>query len=143
MESSRGLVTFQFPKAHGWKSGDKGEKREMMNENLPDENLLIDRLIELAGQSAIAHHIPGRIRLKVKLSALLLARDLEISDLVDRFEGILDARANAGSRSIVISYDTGTIAPGLWERMVDGKSDSARKESIREQLARLVRTPKR
>ncbi|MDR3555149.1 MAG: hypothetical protein P4L55_10380 [Syntrophobacteraceae bacterium] len=106
-----------------------------------NENLLIDRLIELAGQSEIAHHIPGRIRLKVKLSALFLARDLEISDLVDCFRGILDARANPGSRSIVISYDTGTIAPGLWERLVDGRSDPARKESIREQLARLVRTP--
>ncbi|MDA8308128.1 MAG: cation transporter [Deltaproteobacteria bacterium] len=103
-----------------------------------NEDLLIDRLIGLAAQSEIAHHIPGRIRLKVKLPALLLARDLEVSDLVDRFSGILDARANAGARSIVISYDAGTIAPALWERLVNGKNDPSHKESIREQLERLI-----
>lgn len=103
-----------------------------------NEDLLIDTLIELAAQSTIAHHIPGRIRLKVKLSALLLARDLEISELVDLFTGILDARANPGARSIVISYDTGTIAPSLWERMVNGKNDPSQRQSIREQLLSLV-----
>lgn len=101
-------------------------------------DLLIDRLIELAVQSDIVHHIPGRIRLKVKLAALLRARDLEISDLVDRFAGILDARANAGARSIVISYDTGTIPPTLWEHLVNGKSDPPQQQAMREQLARLA-----
>ena len=103
------------------------------------EDLIIDRLIDLAAQSSIAHHIPGRIRLKVKLSALLLARDLEISDLVDRFSGILEARANAGARSIVIGYDTATIDPALWDRLVNGDDDPSHRQSIREQLQRLVR----
>ncbi|MDR3566995.1 MAG: hypothetical protein P4L43_03100 [Syntrophobacteraceae bacterium] len=102
------------------------------------EELLIERLIDLAAQSSIAHHIPGRIRLKVKLPALFLARDLEISDLVDCFSGILDARVNAGALSIVIGYDTGIIAPELWERLVNGKNDPSHRESIREQLLRLV-----
>jgi hypothetical protein len=105
-------------------------------------DLLIDRLIDLAAQSSIAHHIPGRIRLKVKLSALLLARDLDISDLVNRFSGIWDARANAGARSIVISYDTGTIPPALWERMVNGENDPSHRQSIREELLKLVRPAK-
>lgn len=103
------------------------------------DDLLIDKLIELAAQSSIAHHIPGRIRLKVKLSALLHAQDLDISELVERFSGILDARANPGALSIVISYDTGIIAPGLWERMVNGKSDPSQRQSAREELLKLVR----
>jgi len=103
-----------------------------------DTDLLIDRLIELAADSDIVHHIPGRIRLKVKLAALLRARDLEISDLVDRFAGILDARANAGARSIVISYDTGTIPPTLWECLVKGKAEPPQQKTMREQLARLA-----
>ncbi|MGC8494861.1 MAG: hypothetical protein ACP5SH_24320 [Syntrophobacteraceae bacterium] len=101
-------------------------------------DLLIDRLIELATQSDIVHHIPGRIRLKVKLAALLRARDLEISELVDRFAGILDARANAGARSIVISYDTATISPALWDLLVNGKADPPQQKTIRDQLARLA-----
>ncbi len=107
-----------------------------------DQDLLIDRLIELASQSSIVHHIPGRIRLKVKLAALFRARDLDISELVNRFAGILDARANAAARSIIISYDTATIAPTIWERMVDGKDDPSKKESIRRELVRLARPVK-
>ena len=98
------------------------------------KHVLIDRLIEVAGQTAIAHHVPGRIRLKVKLSGLLLAQDLEAEDLMKYFTGILDARTNAAARSIVISYDTGLIAPHLWERLVNGKKDPSLRSSVKEQL---------
>jgi nicotinamide riboside kinase len=110
-----------------------------MAQQTSSKDLLIDRLIELAGQTAIVHHIPGRIRLKVKLPGLLLAQDLEVADLVDHFMGILEARANVAARSIVIIYDTGTIAPGLWEQLVNGKKDPSIQNSVREELARLLR----
>lgn len=108
-----------------------------MTKETLNRDVLIDRLIELAGQSAIAHHIPGRIRLKVKLPGVLLARDLEIDDLVNCFTGILDARANAAARSVVISYDTRIIAPDLWERLVNGKKDPSLRSSMREELEKL------
>ena len=108
-----------------------------VKENMKDD-LIIDKLIDLAAESSIAHHIPGRIRLKVKLPALLQARDLEISDLVNRFSGILDARANLGALSIVISYDAGIVTPALWERLVNGKNDPEQRESMREQLQKLA-----
>ena len=101
--------------------------------------LLIDRLIDLAGQAEIAHHIPGRIRLKVKLPGLFLAQDLEVSDLMKYFIGILDARANVAARSIVISYDERVISPDLWERLVMAKNHPSLREAVKEDLIRLSR----
>jgi len=107
-----------------------------MTEN---KDVLIDRLIDLAGQTTIVHHIPGRIRLKVKLPGLLLARDLDAEELANRFAGILDARSNAAARSIVISYDTQIIAPDLWELLVNGQKDPSLGNSVREKLQSLTR----
>ena len=39
-----------------------------------NKEIIIDRLIDLAGHAAIVHHIPGRIRLKVRLQGLLIAQ---------------------------------------------------------------------
>ncbi len=103
------------------------------------KHVLIDRLIDLAGHTEIAHHIAGRIRFKVKLSGLLLVQDLEAADLMKYFIGILDARTNAAARSIVISYDEGVISPDLWERLVMAKKHPSLTESVREEIARLAR----
>lgn len=111
-----------------------------MAQETTKKNALIDRLIDLAAQTGIVHHIPGRIRLKVKLSGLLLAQGLDAADLMKCFNGILDARANAASRSIVIGYDERVIAPELWERLVNGKKDPQLTGSVREQLERLSKT---
>lgn len=102
-------------------------------------DLIIDKLIELAGQTAIAHHIPGRIRLKVNISGLLIARDLDAADLMKCFSGILDAKANAASRSIVIVYDTDVVTPDFWEHLVNCKESPALRNSIRAELQRLSR----
>jgi hypothetical protein len=102
-------------------------------------HILIDRLIDVASQTEISHHIPGRIRLKVKLSGLLLAQDLEAEHLMKYFNGILDARTNIAARSIIISYDKTLISPDLWERLVMAKNDPALRESVREELRSLSR----
>ncbi len=101
------------------------------------KDLIIDKLIELAGQTSIAHHIPGRIRLKVSLSGLFAARDLEAGDLMKYFSGIIEAKANVASRSIVIRYDTGTVAPDFWERLIDCKESPALTNTIKEELQML------
>jgi hypothetical protein len=103
------------------------------------QNVLIDRLMDLAAQTGIAHHIPGRIRLKVKLSGLPLVQGLEAADLTKYFIGILDARTNAAARSILISYDERVIPPHLWEHMINGKKDPSIRQSVKEQLERLSR----
>ena len=103
------------------------------------KNVLIDRLIDLAAQTGIVHHIPGRIRLKVKLSGLLLAQGLDAADLMKCFNGILDARTNAAARSIVIGYDERVIDPDFWNLLVNLKKDPGLRCSVREQLQRLSR----
>jgi hypothetical protein len=114
--------------------------RTKMAQETNKKNVLIDRLIDLAAQTGIVHHIPGRIRLKVKLSGLFLAQDLDAADLVKCFSGILDARTNAAARTIVIGYDEKVIAPELWERLVNGKKDPSIAGAVREQLERLSKT---
>jgi hypothetical protein len=113
--------------------------RTKMTQQTNGKDALIDRLIDLAAQTGIVHHIPGRIRLKVKLSGLLLARDLDAADLMKYFNGILDARANAAARSIVIGYDERVIDPDFWNLLVNLKKDPGLRCSVREQLQRLSR----
>ena len=64
---------------------------------------------------------------------------MQADDLVKYFKGILDVRANAAARSIVIGYDAGVIAPDFWDRLVDGKMDASLTNSVREQLESLLR----
>ena len=104
-----------------------------------NKDVIIDKLIDLAGQTEIVHHIPGRIRLKLKLTALLLAMDLDASELVNHFAGILDARTNAAARSIIISYDTQIIAPDLWEHLVNGRKATSPGNTPREILRNLFK----
>jgi hypothetical protein len=110
-----------------------------MAQTTANNDVLIDRLIDLAAYAQIVHHVPGRIRLKVKLAGSFLAQDLEASDMTKYFDGILDARANAAALSIVIGYNTGIIAPNLWERLVNVKNDPSLRSSVKEELKRLSR----
>ncbi len=113
--------------------------RSKMAAETRNKDVLIDRLIELAGHTQIVHHIQGRIRLKVKLSGLFLAQDLEAEDMKKYFMGIVDVRTNAAARSIVISYDTGAIAPDLWDRLVNCSADPLHRSSVKEELEKLSR----
>jgi len=75
----------------------------------------------------------------VKLPGLFLAQDIEVADLMKHFMGILDARINAAARSIVISYDTGAIAPDLWDRLLNCNVDPSLRSSVKEELEKLSR----
>jgi len=112
-----------------------------MTQEDASRNVLIDRLLDLAAHTAIVHHIPGRVRLKVKLSGLTLAMSLDIDDVIKCFDGVLDVRTNAAARSIVINYDTRVISPDLWENLVNGNKDPSIKTSVQKQLEELSRSP--
>jgi hypothetical protein len=109
----------------------------MTQQKSTNKDALIERLIDLAAEAGIVHHIPGRIRLKVKLSGLLLAMDLDAADLTRCFTGILDARANAAARSIVIAYDERVIDPEFWNLLVNLKKYPELRSSVKQQLERL------
>ena len=76
----------------------------------------------------IAHHIPGRIRLRISASA---SRELGNVDsaVFDRvlaaIDGIDDVRLNALAGSVVIQYRTEKIPSAWWETLLTGDADTA------------------
>jgi hypothetical protein len=82
-----------------------------------DDEQIIAGLLSIVPHAVIAHHIPGRIRLKISLEgAKALNGRLEQEDII-RIPGIIGARINAFARSIVIDYDAKKIPYDLCERL--------------------------
>jgi hypothetical protein len=75
---------------------------------------IIHTLIALAPHTRIAHHQPGRIRLKIFQSALNVLNTSDIGDFVESIPGILDYRVNLWAKSIVINYDGTRLPFDLW-----------------------------
>lgn len=76
----------------------------------------------------IAHHIPGRIRLRFQpniLSDLPQFTAAEGKSLLSRFAGILDVRVNASALSAIVSYDRSKLPSCLWEKLINGTRQQA------------------
>jgi len=84
----------------------------------------------------IAHHIPGRIRLKVLLSGLAAIEDMDIEALVLSIPGVLGMRVNSAARSVVIDYNQKVISQDFWHLLGQLKH---RPERISEVAARIRR----
>lgn len=82
-------------------------------------------LAALVTQLQIAHHIPGRIRLKLD-GALAGAGQEAIAEAtrlfknLDRTPGIRSASLNLLARSCTIEYDAKAIPPSAWGDLVAG-----------------------
>lgn len=81
----------------------------------------IDDLWRFAGLARIAHHIPGRVRLKLEGTTEDGATDVRrFIDAATRAVGIRSVNVNPLARSCVVEYDPALIAPDAWQDMVDG-----------------------
>jgi hypothetical protein len=80
-------------------------------------NTVIDDLLKLARHTEMVHHIPGRIRLRVLLSGIAAAREINLEKIRSHFPGILDIRVKAIVGSVVIQYDQRRIPPDLWTEL--------------------------
>jgi hypothetical protein len=80
---------------------------------VPEE--IIDTVIQLAPYAEISHHIPGRIRLKISLTALGQFDAAVISRTIGAVPGVMNQRVNLHARSVVIEYDRKLIPYDLWE----------------------------
>lgn len=72
----------------------------------------------------IAHHVPGRIRMKLSGLALADLVRLDIrpfTGLLDRICGITALRVNPAALSVVIEYDVRVIAMSDWGRLLTGE----------------------
>jgi len=98
-----------------------------------------DYLIPLLEEAQIAHHIPGRIRLRFNHSILAALPKLngiekEIQKIADQIEAIKDIRLNLYAGSVVVQYDTDLLPSVFWEEVVAEKD----LERLREMARRLL-----
>ena len=98
-----------------------------------------DYLMPLLEEAEIAHHIPGRIRLRFNHNILARLPKLngikkEIQRMVNQIEAIKDIRLNLYAGSVVVQYDTDILSPDLWQEVV-GEKDI---EQLKEQARRLL-----
>ncbi len=95
-----------------------------------------DYLIPLLEEAEIAHHIPGRIRLRFNHSILaklpkLNGIEKEIQKITDQIEAIKDIRLNLHAGSVVVQYDTDLLPPEFWEELVAEKHIDRLREMAR------------
>ncbi len=76
------------------------------------------------GNLEIAHHVPGRIRIRLNVNAFYRAPHLDptpVIDLIRRMRGVRTTRINAAALSIVIEYDPRILPQMVWERLLRGE----------------------
>ena len=98
-----------------------------------------DYLIPLLEEAEIAHHIPGRIRLRFNhsiVTRLPKVNGIEkvIQRMVNQIEAIKDIRLNLYAGSVVVQYDTDILSPDFWQEVI-GEKDV---EQLKEQARRLL-----
>lgn len=84
---------------------------------LPD----LEPFLALRRFVSIAHHVPGRIRLKLDMAALaqLPKRDPRpFMELFKRIDGVTLTRINGAALSVVVEYDPCKIAVPVWSRLL-------------------------
>lgn len=89
----------------------------------------LDAFLALRRHLKIAHHMPGRIRVRIGAGVF---EDLGKVDrsLFDRIlgavAGIKDVRVNPAAGSIVVAYTPSMIEPAWWETLIHGKEAAAK-----------------
>ena len=99
---------------------------------------IVEFLLRLAPHASISDHVPGKIKLKVELSGLLLMGDYDLGSMVRSIPGILKTDAQLLSRSVVITYDPRKLPYELWEALVQIKRDPAHAPRVRAILEKVL-----
>lgn len=90
----------------------------------------VDLFLRLRPHLAIAHHVPGRIRLRVGFGALSVIGDAGASaPTLDRLAPLFapgSIRVNPQARSVVITHDPARFPIGFWRDCLDGPEERAR-----------------
>lgn len=88
----------------------------------PSVDILLSRVISTL---SIAHHIPGRIRLKLTgtldVSVTTLANDVQgFAQAARQTPGIRSISVNPLARSCTVEYDVTQIPPAAWVDLLSG-----------------------
>ena len=93
-----------------------------------------------AGRVEIAHHIPGRVRLRLRagggaLAAVAASEGRALLDRLRALEGVRAVSVNPAARSCAVEYDAAAIPPRVWDDLAAGRMT----EEVRRHLARALR----
>lgn len=82
------------------------------------------------GRVRIAHHIPGRIRLRVDDPELIAdvpgrAQLVRVQALLERMPGVVSLRVNLMARSCTLEYDHEIIPFAAWGDLIAGRRTAA------------------
>lgn len=89
---------------------------------LPD----LEPFLELRRYIVVAHHVPGRIRLKLRPVVLPMLPKVDASpyaELLGRLSGVKAMRVNRAALSAIVEYDTSVISMSDWNRLLAGDQD--------------------
>jgi hypothetical protein len=75
----------------------------------------VNDIVSLRRFITVAHHVPGRIRLKLDPAVRHHPKAADLASLFGNGNGAVRARLNILARSLVLEYDPGRIAPALVE----------------------------
>jgi hypothetical protein len=80
----------------------------------------IERLKELLPLLSVAHHIPGRARLKLNGKVPPWALNGDADRYIKSVKGVVGVSVNPLSASAVINYDQNELPPSLFEALSRG-----------------------
>lgn len=87
-----------------------------------------DDVIVLRDHLQIAHHLPGRLRVRVTASAVKDMRGISLTELRQFLEETCEVQTSISkaSFSVVIGYNPEHRPPQLWECLINGSEEAAR-----------------
>ncbi len=94
--------------------------------NEPSMNL--QPFLELRRYLQIAHHVPGRIRLRIKLALVKEFKRVDagvFNDVMQAVNGISSVRVNTAAGSVVVNYRPEAIDPTWWKTLLEGDDGKA------------------
>jgi hypothetical protein len=103
--------------------------------------IAISSILDLASRLRIAHHIPGRIRLKIdgEIAPELLAAAGDakrLGAMLAAAHGVRNVQVNVLAKSCTIDYDAAELAPSAWSDFIAGRR-SPEGEMLRRILSRV------
>jgi len=98
---------------------------------------VVENLVRLAPHTEVAHHIPGRIRLKILPSGLKLVRGMDVQGLFGSIPGTVNIRIKSLSGSVVIEHDNTKLLHGIWENLRELRMKPELAEEVKKRLLTL------
>ena len=99
----------------------------------------IEKLLVLARYLEIAHHVPGRIRLRILPAGFSKVRGLDITGIVLGIPGVISMRTNAAARSVIIEYNQRRLPFELWQKFGQIEQQPENIEEVAAHLRALLK----